>query len=315
MNERVNVKAPGAKFKDPDTTACGSRRAKVAFQGLDTLWVNTGTLCNIECLHCYIESSPANDRLAYITLAELKPFLEQAHAAGAREIGFTGGEPFMNPQMPEMAEAALARGFQVLILTNAMKPMMRERITRGLLRLRGRFGDALRLRVSLDHYDGAVHDRERGAVSFEKAMAGLVWLCEHGFSVSVAGRAGFGESDAELRSGFSAIFKEHNISIDADDPHGLVLFPEMDQTDDVPEITESCWDMLDKSPNDVMCSNARMVVKRRGAPAPAVLACTLLAYDGEFELGATIEESARPVSLNHKHCAQFCVLGGASCSS
>jgi hypothetical protein len=64
-----------------------------------------------------------------------------------------------------------------------------------------------------------------------------------------------------------------------------------------------------------MCASARMVVKRKGAERPAVLACTLLAYDPRFELGASLREAARPVPLNHKYCASFCVLGGASCGA
>jgi hypothetical protein len=64
----------------------------------------------------------------------------------------------------------------------------------------------------------------------------------------------------------------------------------------------------------MMCASARMVVKRRGADRPAVVACTLLPYDPAFELGATLAEAARPVALNHPHCAKFCVLGGAACS-
>ena len=63
-----------------------------------------------------------------------------------------------------------------------------------------------------------------------------------------------------------------------------------------------------------MCASTRMVVKRRGAGRPAVLACTLLAYDPRFELGGTLAEASRPVPLNHPHCARFCVLGGAACS-
>jgi hypothetical protein len=63
-----------------------------------------------------------------------------------------------------------------------------------------------------------------------------------------------------------------------------------------------------------MCAAARMVVKRKGAASPAVLACTLLAYDPQFELGRTLVEAARPVALNHPYCASFCVLGGAACS-
>ena len=93
-----------------------------------------------------------------------------------------------------------------------------------------------------------------------------------------------------------------------------MLFPEMDAQRDVPEITTACWGILHKSPDDVMCASARMVVKRRDAATPTVLACTLLAYDPHFELGHTLAEAARPVSLNHPYCASFCVLGGAACS-
>jgi hypothetical protein len=93
-----------------------------------------------------------------------------------------------------------------------------------------------------------------------------------------------------------------------------MLFPEMDAEVDVPEITESCWGILHKSPDSMMCASSRMVVKRRGADRPAVVACTLLPYDPAFELGATLAEASRPVALNHPHCAKFCVLGGAACS-
>ena len=54
------------KFRDPYQTADGSVRAQVALERLDTLWFNTGTLCNLACENCYIESSPTNDRLVYL---------------------------------------------------------------------------------------------------------------------------------------------------------------------------------------------------------------------------------------------------------
>ena len=88
----------------------------------------------------------------------------------------------------------------------------------------------------------------------------------------------------------------------------------MDETADVPEITESCWSILGKSPSEVMCATSRMIVKRKGAEHAAVLACTLLAYDPQFELGHTLRDASKPVALNHPHCAKFCVLGSASCS-
>jgi hypothetical protein len=58
-----------------------------------------------------------------------------------------------------------------------------------------------------------------------------------------------------------------------------------------------------------------MVVKRKGADRPTVLACTLLAYDERFELGATLADANKPVHLAHSHCATFCVLGGAACGA
>ena len=93
-----------------------------------------------------------------------------------------------------------------------------------------------------------------------------------------------------------------------------MLFPEMDDTLDVPEITTACWGILDVDPNSVMCATSRMVVKRKGADSPAVIACTLLPYDAAFELGAALQDAEHYVSLNHHHCARFCVLGGAAFS-
>jgi hypothetical protein len=57
-----------------------------------------------------------------------------------------------------------------------------------------------------------------------------------------------------------------------------MIFPEMDAKVDVPEITEACWGILHKSPADVMCATARMVVKYKGAAHPTVVACTLFPY-------------------------------------
>ena len=303
------------KFRDPRITAKGEARAHVALGALETLWINTGTLCNITCANCYIESSPRNDALSYISAAEVAAFLNEAETSRLplQEVGFTGGEPFMNPDFLVMLEDALKRGFKALVLTNAMKPMMNH--AKGLLALHQQYGARLTLRVSLDHPDPAIHDAERGAGSFDRKLEGLRFLASHGFRLHIAGRATFGAGqEAALRAEFAAVFAAHGIAVDAADPVALMLFPEMDAQADVPEITEACWGILGKSPDSLMCASARMVVKRKGAARPAVLACTLLAYDPQFELGATLAEASRPVALNHPHCAKFCVLGGAACS-
>jgi uncharacterized Fe-S cluster-containing radical SAM superfamily protein len=302
------------KFSDPERTRDGVPRARVALGRLRTLWVNTGTLCNLTCANCYIESSPTNDRLAYFTLADLKFYLDEIEAGGlgTEEIAFTGGEPFMNPDMIAMLEAVLSRGLRALVLTNAMKPMAHKQAA--LKQLQAAYGSRLALRVSIDHFDPARHDEERGPGTFDLTLAGLKWLAGEGFAPRVAGRTLWGQSPAEMRAGFQALFAEEGLSIDCEDPEALVVFPEMDETAEVPEITESCWGILGVKPDDIMCASSRMVVRRKGAKGPAVLACTLIAYDQRFELGQSLAEASAPVSLNHPHCARFCVLGGGACS-
>lgn len=305
-----------AKFRDPDVTAKGERRAQVELQRLDTLWFNTGTLCNIECGHCYIESSPTNTRLEYLNLADVNAYLDEIRALDlpTREIGFTGGEPFMNPAILDMIDAALGRGFEVLVLTNAMQPMMRPAVREGLLDLRRTYGERLTLRVSIDHHSEDLHDAERGAGSFRLALDGARWLASSGISLNVAGRTCWGEDEASERSGYRRMFEAEGLPVDAGNPHDLVLFPEMDEAVDVPEITVDCWGILNVDPNTMMCAASRMVVKRKGADSAAVLACTLLPYDGRFELGSGLADALGAVKLNHPHCSKFCVLGGGTCS-
>jgi len=313
------------KFSNPDRTAKGERRARVALRKLETLWINTGTLCNIECANCYIESSPKNDSLVYFSAEDARTVYDEIAELdlGTREIGFTGGEPFLNADMIEMTRDALARGFEVLILTNAMRPMQRPKVKDGLLGLQRDHGARLTLRVSMDHYSAELHDTERGPGSFDQSRDGLDWLSRIGFNVSIAGRTMWDEPEAEAREGYARLIAERGWEIDASDPSQLVLFPEMDEKADVPEITENCWRILGMSPDSVMCASSRMIVKRKGAKEPTVLPCTLLPYDTAFEMGASLRESfgadggmfeQGAVKLCHPHCSKFCVLGGASCS-
>lgn len=326
----IEVKTPAAdhrlgKFQDPDWTAGGERRAVVPLTSLETLWINTGTLCNITCRNCYIESSPRNDRLVYITAAEVAAYLDEIgqQQLPTREIGFTGGEPFLNPEILAMVGDALDRGLQVLVLTNAMRPMQRPKMKEGLLELLNAHGSRLRIRVSLDHYTKALHETERGPRTWGKTLEGIDWLSTSGCNLAIAGRTCWGEDDAASRAGYGALIAAHGWQIDPYDPAQLTLLPEMDGHHEVPEITTACWGILDKSPSDVMCATSRMIVKRKGAASPVVVPCTLLPYEPAFEMGRTLAEAAKAdggmftngaVKLCHAHCAKFCVLGGGSCS-
>ncbi|MDA3932866.1 MAG: radical SAM protein [Gammaproteobacteria bacterium] len=302
------------KFTDPHRTADGEPRASVVPIALKTLWFNTGTLCNLACQGCYIESSPRNDSLAYLSRSEVRRFLDEAQRYHPKlgEIGFTGGEPFMNPGIMGMLEDALETGYRVLVLTNAMAPMRQCR--QALADLNTAWPDQLAIRVSMDHYTPEGHEMIRGRRSWKPTIEGLQWLSNSGFDVSVAARLFDRHRERQLRHGFANLFTLNGIAVDASDPHRLVLFPEMDGSTDVPEISEHCWGRLGKNPADIMCATSRMVVKRKGDDRPLVVSCTLLPFDEQFEMGRSLAEAWRPVRLNHPHCAKFCVLGGASCS-
>ncbi|MFV0294543.1 MAG: radical SAM protein [Hyphomicrobiaceae bacterium] len=325
MQDTDHRTRPRGKFEDPRTTAAGEERARVRLEALETLWFNTGTLCNITCVNCYIESSPTNDRLDYLSAPDVAAFLDEiAHGEiPTREIGFTGGEPFMNPAFPDMLEDAARRGFDVLVLTNAMQPMQRPRVQQRLLQLRQNYNVRLRFRVSLDHFTAERHEMERGPETYARAVAGLDWLNDNGFQIAIAGRTLWGEAEDDERRGYASLIARHGWRIDPDDPKQLVLLPEMDDVTDVPEITTACWSILSKRPDQMMCASSRMIIKRKGAPRPVVVPCTLLPYHPEFEMGSTLAEAAGrdsgmfadgDVLLCHRNCAKFCVLGGGSCS-
>lgn len=303
------------RFTDPTLTNKGEARASITQTALKTLWFNTGTLCNLACENCYIESTPTNDALVYLTYAEAVSYLDEIanDALPTEEIGITGGEPFMNPDIIPIMEESLKRGFRLLVLTNAMRPMMK--LAAPLLDLQQRYPEKITMRVSIDHFDRTLHEEERGPRSWDPMMLGLNWLAENNFTIDIAGRLRWNDCEQEMRDGFARFFTANNIPVDAADSKQLMLFPEMDETADVPEITTDCWGILNVNPNDMMCATSRMIVKHKGDSAPSVIACTLLPYEDGFNMGRTLKDASGPIALNHPHCAKFCVLGGGACSA
>ena len=202
---------------------------------------HTGTVCNLACRNCYIESTPRDDRLAYISAAEVGAFLDEIERdrLPVDLAGFTGGEPFMNREIVPALADVLGRGFRALVLTNAMKPMTHLR--KDLLELNARHPGRLTMRVSVDHHTRELHEAERGAGTWQSTVDGLSWLAANGFLLNVAGRLVSGEPEPAVRAGYARLFASLGIALDAHDPVALVLFPEMDARLDVPEITEACW--------------------------------------------------------------------------
>ena len=238
------------KFSNLYKTADGSDRAYIEAKKIKTLWFNTGTLCNIECKNCYIESSPKNDRLVYLTFDEVKKFIDESieNQLGTEEIGITGGEPFMNKDIIQIISYSLKNNFKTLVLSNAMKPMLNRK--EALLKIKNK---DLTIRVSIDHYTKEKHELIRGKGSYDIMLEGLNWLNENNFNYSLATRLLWDESEDELRNNFSKFITDNNLRLDAKSSTDLVTFTEMDENKDTPEITTACWGILNKNPDEVMC--------------------------------------------------------------
>lgn len=140
------------------------------------LWIYTNYDCNLRCSYCVARSSPNAPRRA-IGLANATRLVDEAVALGFAEVFFTGGEPFILPDIYDMLAYSSAR-IRTSVLTNAM-------ILRGsrLERLCAINNDNLIAQVSLDGSTPEQHDAYRGRGSWEKAVEGINLLQERGICV------------------------------------------------------------------------------------------------------------------------------------
>ena len=113
---------------------------------------------------------------AAIGAANAARLVDEAVALGFAEVFFTGGEPFILPDIYNMLAYSSAR-IRTSVLTNAM-------LLRGpRLEKLSAINDNLIIQVSLDGATAAQHDAYRGKGSWEKAVAGIELLLARGFTV------------------------------------------------------------------------------------------------------------------------------------
>ncbi len=299
-------------FLNKKFTVDNKPRAYIDLDNLETLWFNTGTLCNLSCKGCYIESSPINKSLDYLSFSSIKKYIQEiiSKELNTKNIGFTGGEPFMNPEILKILNYVLKLHFKVLVLSNGMRPI--ELKFKELSELQEKKN--LTIRISIDHYTKVKHERIRGKDTWNKLLKNVKWLANNGFNLNFASRMSENDTESITRKNYQKLFNKIKIDINAYDSKKLILFPNMDMTNNATEITQECWKILNKNPKSIMCSNSRMIVKKKNEKKNKVLACTLITKDRDFELGHLLSNSRKRVYLNHKFCSQFCVLGNSSCS-
>jgi AdoMet-dependent heme synthase len=274
---------------------------------LDTLWLQVaGTLCNLQCTHCFISCSPTNTAHGMMTLAQVKAHLADAAALGVREYYFTGGEPFLNRELFEMMEAALVQG-PVSVLTNGL--LIRRETAERLRRLADRSAYSLDLRISLDGWDAAGNDLVRGAGTFDRVLAAVSHLAAAGLSpILTVTDACEGASSPEGRTRLLQFLRAAGLARPRLKVMPLLrIGAEATRTRGYAE-----WETLrgrtltDGEAEALQCSSSRMVTAR------GAWVCPILIDSPGARMGATLRETLRPFELRYQACFT-CHTEGLSC--
>lgn len=290
-------------------TPAGEPRGYIDTQQLRELWFHTGTACNLECPFCLEGSKPGDDRLQLMTLADVKPFIDEAVTLGVENFSFTGGEPFVAREFHKILAYAL-QFRPCLVLTNGTKPLL-QRLDQVEALLES--AHPVRFRVSIDYPDAERHEAGRGAGTYTESFKALKALHDLGFEISVARQWEAGE-DSDL---VEAQYRKQLLLSGLPDSVRLVAFPDFlppGASASVPDITENCMTEHHSAETraQFMCGFSRMVVKQGGRLG--VYACTLVDDDADYNLGASLAESLQTrVMLRHHRCFS-CFKHGASCS-
>jgi pyruvate-formate lyase-activating enzyme len=159
------------------------------------LWLYTNFDCNLACNYCCARSSPKAPRRA-IGVDRIRRLVSEAADAGVREVFLTGGEPFLLPDLDVVVQACVDR-LPTTLLTNGM-------LFRGarLAILRRMPRDGFTLQISLDSATPELHDRHRGAGSWQRAVDGIGIARAEGFRVRVAATVAPHEVDASAQAAF-----------------------------------------------------------------------------------------------------------------
>ncbi|RAL20025.1 radical SAM protein [Lujinxingia litoralis] len=280
---------------------------ELALSHLDTLWLQvTGTLCNLACRHCFISCGPKNESHPFMALDEVRRAVETGAAMGVKEYYFTGGEPFMHPEIREMIALTLEHG-PLSVLTNGV--LIDEELAAWLADTFERARYNFDVRVSLDGTTARENDAIRGRHTFEKILAGAVRLHRAGlnpvFTVTTchaelaesAGRQRFFELLAERgitrpRLKFLAPFK-----IGREERRGGAYAP-------YERLTEDALD--EEARRSLQCSSCRMVT------AKGVYPCPILIEEEGARMGDRLEDALAPIRLDHPAC-YTCFVEGVTC--
>jgi sulfatase maturation enzyme AslB (radical SAM superfamily) len=280
---------------------------RVALASLDVLWFQVaGTLCNLACRHCFVSCSPTNHTHGMLSLLEVLPYLEEGARLGVKEYYFTGGEPFLNPEMEAILAAALERG-PATVLTNGL--LLDEARCRRLRELSDAARYSLDVRVSLDGWDAAGNDAIRGAGTFDRIVAAIERLHRAGLDPVVTVtevRPELGSADGKER--FLELLRQRGIA-----KARLKVLPAFRIGAEAERAgAYESWQRLRESDapaagfDHLQCSACRMVTDQ------GVWVCPILVNEPSAKLGDTLSDALGPFELRHPAC-WTCHAYGVSC--
>ena len=291
----------------PSIEASKANAPSVALRSLDTLWFQVaGTLCNLACTHCFVSSSPTNRTHEFLSLEAILPYLDEAATLGVKELYFTGGEPFLNPEMESILERAL-RIAPATVLTNGL--LLGPERCRRLSGLAERTDYSLDFRVSLDGYTAETNDPIRGEGTFDRILHGVSNLVEAGLNPVVTvtevhedngsanGKERFFELLRDLGVGKPRlkILPVFQIGAEAERTGAYEAWQRLRGSDAL----EDGWSHL-------QCSSCRMVTDQ------GVWVCPILVNEPQGKMGQTLTDTLEPFTLEHPAC-WTCHVYGVSC--
>ncbi len=277
---------------------------RAAFRELRSVWFQvTGTLCNLACRHCFNASGPRDPWLASLPADVVLRSIAEAEALGVRELYFTGGEPFLHPEILSLLEAALAVA-PTTVLTNGT--LLDDGLADALAALAARSPYSLEVRVSLDAATAAANDAVRGRGSFARAMAAIVRLSARGLPPIVTAT-----EIAAPRDGHTLYEDLRGVLVAAGvDKPRLKLLPVLPLGRCAGRAGERRLTPEDLEGFDtarLQCTETRVVA------AGGIYVCPILAgLPGALVAGETLAETLTPIALDHAACVT-CQETGLTC--
>ncbi len=310
MEDRDTAFNLPSSILDPPSSPPDMRTAPtLSLASLDDLWFQvSGTLCNLECTHCFISCSPKNDSFGYLSLETVERALEESARFGIKEYYVTGGEPFLNREMVAILERTLEYG-PATVLTNGtvLKPQWLERLRAA----EERSTYSLEFRVSIDGPTPETNDPIRGPRTFERAMQGVALLVEHGFLPIITMTRVWEERDDErVLLDFRRVLAERGYTRPR-----LKVLPRLrigaeerrtGGYDPTERVTAEMLVGYDTS--RLICSRSRVITDR------GVYVCPILLDAPDARLGATLKDAQAAYRLRHGAC-YTCYLYGAICTN